>query len=154
MTAIPATSQGFAETVTALPNGTVDGTDVDKQQGPQSNGKGVEPAANGHGVSKKPGYPEARVSLVDRFIDEPRKVRVAVVGGGLSGILAGILLPAKVPGIDLTIYEKNSELASVTAPDPGLGTGHLLTARQGGTWLENVYPGVYPRRLSRQGMTP
>ncbi|OBT76266.1 hypothetical protein VF21_03316 [Pseudogymnoascus sp. 05NY08] len=47
---------------------------------------------------------------------------VAVIGAGISGITAGILLPAKVPGIDLTIYEKNSDV--------------------GGTWLENIYPGV------------
>lgn len=52
------------------------------------------------------------ISLIDRFIDEPRPLRVAVIGGGLAGILAGILLPAKVPGIDLTIYEKNHEFVS------------------------------------------
>ncbi|CAK7562982.1 MAG: hypothetical protein SEPTF4163_000838 [Sporothrix epigloea] len=62
------------------------------------------------------------VHLVDRYIDEPRSLRVAVIGGGLSGITAGILLPAKVPGIQLTIYEKNAELS--------------------GTWLTNTYPGV------------
>lgn len=53
------------------------------------------------------------VSLVDRFIDEPRPLRVAVVGGGLSGVLAGILLPAKVPGIQLTIYEKNADFVRI-----------------------------------------
>ncbi|CAK7206047.1 hypothetical protein SEUCBS139899_008830 [Sporothrix eucalyptigena] len=63
-----------------------------------------------------------RVRLVDRYIDEPRPLRVAVIGGGLSGITAGILLPEKVPGIQLTIYEKNTELS--------------------GTWLTNTYPGV------------
>ncbi|ERS98125.1 uncharacterized protein SPSK_06119 [Sporothrix schenckii 1099-18] len=66
--------------------------------------------------------PLGGVQLVDRFIDEPRSLRVAVVGGGLSGITAGILLPAKVPGIQLTIFEKNNELS--------------------GTWLTNRYPGV------------
>ncbi|KAK3348553.1 hypothetical protein B0H65DRAFT_178545 [Neurospora tetraspora] len=69
-----------------------------------------------------PGYPKSRISIVNRFIDQPREVRVAVIGGGLSGILAGVLLPAKVPNIKLTIYEKNHDF--------------------GGTWLENVYPGV------------
>ncbi|KAJ3493612.1 hypothetical protein NLG97_g4625 [Lecanicillium saksenae] len=62
------------------------------------------------------------LEIVDRYIDEPRPLKVAVIGGGLAGILAGILLPAKVPGIQLTIYEKNEDL--------------------GGTWLENIYPGV------------
>ncbi|KAM7203144.1 hypothetical protein V8F20_004086 [Naviculisporaceae sp. PSN 640] len=69
-----------------------------------------------------PSYPKSRLTLVDRFIDQPRELRVAVIGGGLSGILAGIMLPAKVPNIKLTIYEKNHDF--------------------GGTWLENVYPGV------------
>ncbi|KAK0712594.1 hypothetical protein B0T26DRAFT_649779 [Lasiosphaeria miniovina] len=69
-----------------------------------------------------PSYPKSRISLVDRFIDQPRALRVAVIGGGLSGILAGILLPEKVPNIQLTIFEKNRDF--------------------GGTWLENVYPGV------------
>lgn len=60
--------------------------------------------------------------LEDRYIDEPRPLKVAVIGGGIAGITAGILLPAKVPEIQLTIFEKNSDL--------------------GGTWFENVYPGV------------
>lgn len=50
--------------------------------------------------------------LEDRFVDEPRKLRVTVIGGGLAGILAGILLPRKVPGIELEILEKNSALVS------------------------------------------
>lgn len=33
-----------------------------------------------------------------------------MIGAGISGITAGILLPAKVPGIELTIYEKNSDV--------------------------------------------
>lgn len=51
-----------------------------------------------------------RLELVDRFIDEPRELRVAVIGAGISGIIAGILLPAKVPGIKLTIFEKNADV--------------------------------------------
>ncbi|KAK4641391.1 hypothetical protein QC761_502310 [Podospora bellae-mahoneyi] len=69
-----------------------------------------------------PTYPKSRISLVDRFIDQPRALKVAVIGGGLAGITAGILLPAKVPNIQLTIFEKNDDF--------------------GGTWLENTYPGV------------
>ncbi|KJZ72291.1 hypothetical protein HIM_08332 [Hirsutella minnesotensis 3608] len=60
--------------------------------------------------------------LNDRFIDDPRPLRLAVIGGGLAGILAGILLPVKVPALTVVIYEKNDDF--------------------GGTWLENVYPGV------------
>lgn len=66
-----------------------------------------------NGVSKTVSYPKSRVELVDRFLDEPRKLRVAVIGGGLSGILSGCLLPVKVPGIELVIYEKNPEFVSI-----------------------------------------
>lgn len=59
-------------------------------------------------------YPKSRVSLIDRFVDEPRKLRVVVIGGGLAGILAGCLLPEKVPGIELVIYEKNPDFVSWT----------------------------------------
>lgn len=59
-----------------------------------------------------PGYPKSRIDIVNRFIDQPRELRVAVIGGGLSGILAGVLLPAKVPNIKLTIYEKNHDFVS------------------------------------------
>lgn len=57
-------------------------------------------------------YPESRVKLIDRYLDEPRKLRVVVIGGGLAGILAGVLLPEKVPGIELVIYEKNPDFVS------------------------------------------
>lgn len=75
----------------------------------------VPPAVKEGGTSvpqKVPSYPKSRLTLIDRFIDQPRELRVAVIGGGLSGILAGILLPAKVPNIKLTIYEKNHDLVS------------------------------------------
>ncbi|KAF2804732.1 FAD/NAD(P)-binding domain-containing protein [Mytilinidion resinicola] len=67
-------------------------------------------------------YPKSNLKLEDHCIDDLRKLRVAVIGAGLSGISAGILLPAKVPNIDLTIFEKNQDVS--------------------GTWLENIYPGV------------
>ncbi|CAI7614328.1 unnamed protein product [Penicillium palitans] len=62
------------------------------------------------------------ISLINRHADQPRKLRVTVIGAGISGIIAGVLLPAKVPGIDLTIFEKNADV--------------------GGVWYENIYPGV------------
>ena len=45
-----------------------------------------------------------------------------MIGAGLSGITAGVLLPIKVPGIELQIFDKNADV--------------------GGTWFENIYPGV------------
>lgn len=38
--------------------------------------------------------------------------QVAVIGAGISGITAGVFLPVKVPGIDLTIFEKNADVVS------------------------------------------
>ncbi|KAF3359664.1 hypothetical protein VdG1_05153 [Verticillium dahliae VDG1] len=69
-----------------------------------------------------PNYSNPSQKLIDRYIDEPRELRVAVIGAGLSGTLSGILLPVKVPGIKLSIFEKNADV--------------------GGTWFENIYPGV------------
>ncbi|KAI1289066.1 4-hydroxyacetophenone monooxygenase [Xylaria venustula] len=67
-------------------------------------------------------YPKAKFELEDRYIDEPRSLKVIVIGAGLTGITTGALLPKKVPGLRLTIFEKNADV--------------------GGTWFENIYPGV------------
>ncbi|KAH0432695.1 4-hydroxyacetophenone monooxygenase [Colletotrichum camelliae] len=55
-------------------------------------------------------------------IDEYEPIRAIVVGGGISGIIASILLPAKVPNLELVVYERNSDI--------------------GGVWHTNIYPGV------------
>lgn len=69
-----------------------------------------------HGVST-PAVPLRTVwpplELEDHPIDEFPSIRVLVVGAGVSGITAGILLPAKVPNIDLVIYERQNDLVSV-----------------------------------------
>lgn len=57
-------------------------------------------------------YTLPEIPLIDRHADEPRGLRVAVIGAGISGIIAGVLLPAKVPGIELTIFEKNPDVVS------------------------------------------
>ena len=58
-------------------------------------------------------YPQTKFELEAHGVDEVRSLRVVVIGAGLSGILAGILLPVKVPKIDLTIYEKNADVVSI-----------------------------------------
>ncbi|EXJ96239.1 hypothetical protein A1O1_01365 [Capronia coronata CBS 617.96] len=59
--------------------------------------------------------------IEDRCVDAPRPLRAVVIGAGISGILASIRLPQRVPGLSLQIYEKNPDV--------------------GGTWFENRYPG-------------
>jgi NAD(P)-binding Rossmann-like domain len=61
-------------------------------------------------ASTKTAYPPATVHLEDRFIDEPRPLRVAVIGAGLAGVTAAILLPAKVQNIDIVVFEKNDDV--------------------------------------------
>ncbi|OJJ65114.1 hypothetical protein ASPSYDRAFT_194084 [Aspergillus sydowii CBS 593.65] len=58
------------------------------------------------------------------FAFTPRKLRVVCIGAGFSGLIMAYKLKHERPldYIDFTIYEKNSEV--------------------GGTWYENVYPGV------------
>jgi ribulose 1,5-bisphosphate synthetase/thiazole synthase len=48
--------------------------------------------------------------LEEHPIDEVRQIKVGVIGAGLSGITAGVLLPAKLPGLDLRIYDKNADV--------------------------------------------
>ena len=73
----------------------------------------IDPAKDKSRLSGTPiDYPKSRISLTERFLDDPRSLRVAVIGGGLAGILAGILLPVKVPRIDLVIYEKSRDVVS------------------------------------------
>jgi hypothetical protein len=59
--------------------------------------------------------------ISERAVDQARPLKVIYIGAGISGILAAIKFRQAVPDLDLTIYEKNTEL--------------------GGTWFENRYPG-------------
>lgn len=45
-------------------------------------------------------------------IDEVFPIKAIVVGAGIAGINAGIILPRKVPGLELVIYEKTSDVVS------------------------------------------
>lgn len=79
-------------------------------------GQGSSTTTPSPGETKYLHYPGSNVSLVDRFVDEPRKIKVVIIGGGLAGILGGCLLPQKVPGIELVIYEKNPDFVSLIEP--------------------------------------
>ena len=55
-------------------------------------------------------YPASSLDLPDHHIDDVKSLRVTVIGAGIAGITAGILLPVKVPKIQLTILEKNEDV--------------------------------------------
>ncbi len=99
-------SSDHAEVVSIVPNGITPG-----QKGPDVLILPADdPATPGNTVH--PSYPTSNLELPDHHIDEVRRLKVTVIGAGLSGILAGILLPAKVPNIQLTILEKNTDVVS------------------------------------------
>lgn len=54
-------------------------------------------------------YP-TNFKLSEHPVDQIRSLKVAVIGAGIAGITAGALLPVKVPGIELTILEKNADV--------------------------------------------
>ena len=72
---------------------------------PVPNSAGVDPS--------QVAYPRSDLKLENHPLDDIRSLRVAVIGAGMSGVLAGVLLPAKVPSIDLKIYEKNFEVVCI-----------------------------------------
>lgn len=49
-------------------------------------------------------------------IDEVPRLKVVVVGAGIAGVNAGILLPRKVPDIDLVILERRADLVGPKLP--------------------------------------
>lgn len=52
--------------------------------------------------------------LENHPVDDYLPIKAIVVGGGITGITAGILLPVKVPGLELTIYERFSDIVRLT----------------------------------------
>ncbi|KAJ3753930.1 FAD/NAD-binding domain-containing protein [Lentinula raphanica] len=65
---------------------------------------------------------ENQYELPNFCIDEPRPMKVVIVGAGYSGIVAGIRFLQRVKNITLIIYEANAGV--------------------GGTWFVNRYPGL------------
>ncbi|KAI1816668.1 flavin-binding monooxygenase [Poronia punctata] len=62
------------------------------------------------------------LSIKDEPLDGHRRLKVRIVGAGLSGIYLGIRIPQRLRNVDLAIYEKEESV--------------------GGTWWVNKYPGV------------
>lgn len=53
---------------------------------------------------------KSQFKLEEHPVDEVRPIKVGIIGAGLSGVTAGVLLPAKLPGLDLRIWDKNPEV--------------------------------------------
>jgi hypothetical protein len=53
---------------------------------------------------------KTRFGIEEHPIDVVRQIKVGIIGAGLAGITAGVLLPAKLPGLDLRIYDKNADV--------------------------------------------
>ena len=69
--------------------------------------------------------PEGPYQILDQYHSKPRRLRVACVGAGASGLCLAYKMNKMLEAgtWELTLFEKNSHY--------------------GGTWLENTYPGVY-----------
>lgn len=65
--------------------------------------------------------------LEDHAVDHVRDIRVGIIGAGLAGITAATLLPAKLPGINLTIYDKNGDVVRFYFPSPSLISTKLMS---------------------------
>ncbi|KAF7554996.1 hypothetical protein G7Z17_g2518 [Cylindrodendrum hubeiense] len=72
----------------------------------------------------QPHFTDFKAPIINRAIDDPgRKLRVVMVGTGISGVTTAIRFPEHLgENIDLQLYDKNPDI--------------------GGVWLENRYPGV------------
>lgn len=60
-------------------------------------------------------------------IDQPRPMRVVVIGAGYSGIIAGIRIPQRLKNIELVIYEKLAGVGGVWSVLSLDHYHHLLT---------------------------
>jgi len=52
------------------------------------------------------------LQIEEHAIDDIPSLKAVVVGAGIAGITTGILLPRKVPGLELKIFEKTSDIVS------------------------------------------
>ncbi|KAJ4294315.1 hypothetical protein N0V90_008005 [Kalmusia sp. IMI 367209] len=68
------------------------------------------------------GRPETKYFPVQKNYDRDRPVKVIIVGAGIGGTTAALLLSRKVKNITIDVYDRLPKI--------------------GGTWAANVYPGV------------
>lgn len=100
----------------------------------QENGETMSPSkipssiGGVNGIPEEYDYPEATpdgpYKILNQYHSKPRKLRVACVGAGASGLCLAYKMEKMLrPGTwELTLFDKNPMF--------------------GGTWLENTYPGI------------
>lgn len=88
-------------------------------------------------------------SLGDWSIDEYKPMKIAVIGAGFSGILAGIRCVKSYLRLDFVLtllahrFRQYIQNASITVYEKNAGVG--------GTWYSNRYPYVPPSSLISSG---
>lgn len=96
--------------------------------GGQSGSQMPSVVAGVNGIANSYEYPETTPEgpyrVLDQYHSKPRRLRVACVGAGASGLCLAYKMGKMLePGSwELTLFDKNAHF--------------------GGTWLENQYPGV------------
>lgn len=100
--------------------------------------KGATTVKLDNGVNPSPEEQNSTFQLEEHPVDELRPIKVGIIGAGLAGITAGVMLPAKLPGIDLRIYDKNADVVCDLGPS-GL---HILTVFPG-RYMVNILSLVY-----------
>lgn len=75
---------------------------------PNADGPAIVPEGMQHGTGVDSHRSDASELLLrEGVIENPRKIKVIVVGAGYSGIYHGIRIPERIKNCELTIYEKN-----------------------------------------------
>lgn len=84
----------------------------------------VSPLSDAKVESNRTTNSKPKFELEEHPIDQVRDIKVGIIGAGLSGVTAATLLRAKLPGINVTLYDKNGDVVScndisVSPKDPG-----------------------------------
>lgn len=75
---------------------------------PNADGPAIVPEGMQHGTGVDSHRSDASELLLrEGVIENPRKIKVIVVGAGYSGIYHGIRIPERIKNCELTIFEKN-----------------------------------------------
>jgi hypothetical protein len=77
---------------------------------PDLKGAGATTVTVDSEVTTSPEEKNSTFQLEEHPVDEVRPIKVGIIGAGLAGITAGVMLPAKLPGLDLRIYDKNADV--------------------------------------------